>query len=631
MVPQNIFAEIFSEIPDQITITTYSESNFQIEIDYKESFDEPTVVKKNKNTVADIINLKKGEKGHIQYDGNTNFENVDTKMYLLNGKVKIVKDKENGGKKIKLDGDKISIFSGVNNNVSNFDIPKDIKNGKYQFIVIFTNDDNEINYYYITNALIKKNNNKDTKYYSDSQSFKENKTTKTITVDNDDNINQQNDELSLFNRIPSAIINSNNGTFEFGADFSLNFGDKTQIIHHDNAKSAYDMVLNVNDNELSLELNCDSDDLCGIDKAIENANLYLADISEQDEQIAKGQANLITLEKHKCETNEHITDCTNFSFSLPEDLEPREYKIVVELDFGEAEWWYINDVRIGFFILYISDNLSTFNIQTLELFDMKNNFVYDNGIYLESDEQNTNLAFPTHNFIAVGDYYCNKETEKTIQKISSINPEVVITTGDHVKKDKSAECWKKISEPLKDKMRIAIGNHDAEFSSIYKEIIEYHELGNPYYSHDFKNIHFISLSTEHPFGEGTKQYEFIKYDLEKTSKDKNINWIIIHQHKPLYSTNQDKNLAKELRQTYHKLFQEHDVDLVISSHNQYYERTYPLLYNEQEKKSETNNVKPIITNTNKYVYPPTDGIIFLTVGTAGDKLDKVKQNSDYHV
>ncbi|MGD1837006.1 MAG: hypothetical protein ACPKPY_02975, partial [Nitrososphaeraceae archaeon] len=114
-----------------------------------------------------------------------------------------------------------------------------------------------------------------------------------------------------------------------------------------------------------------------------------------------------------------------------------------------------------FSILYIVDNLSIFNIQVLNAFGLKNDFVYDNNTEnIETKKQDATLAFGTHNFIAVGDYYCNKETEKTIQKISSINPEVIITTGDHVKKDKSAECWKKISEPLKDKMRIAIGNHD---------------------------------------------------------------------------------------------------------------------------------------------------------------------------
>jgi hypothetical protein len=47
-----------------------------------------------------------------------------------------------------------------------------------------------------------------------------------------------------------------------------------------------------------------------------------------------------------------------------------------------------------------------------------------------------------------------------------------------------------MSEPIKDKMKIAIGNHDAEFANIYKQIVDYHQLKNPYYVHDFKNIHF---------------------------------------------------------------------------------------------------------------------------------------------
>jgi predicted phosphodiesterase len=283
-------------------------------------------------------------------------------------------------------------------------------------------------------------------------------------------------------------------------------------------------------------------------------------------------------------------------------------------------------------ILYIFTILFLWDSNVVQVFGIANNNASkNNGDKIV--EQDATLAIGKYNFIAVGDYFCNKETEKTIQKILSINPELIITTGDHVKKVKSAECWKKISKPIKDKMRIAIGNHDAEYSKIYKEITDYHNLKSPFYSHDLNNTHFISMSTEHPYKEGSKQYEFIKNDLEKTFKNKNIDWIIIHQHKPLYSTNQDKDLAKELRQTYHKLFQEYDVDLVISSHNQYYERTYPVLYNEQEFENHKNNkdINPIVAIKNKSEYPPTNGIVFLTVGTAGDELDKVKENPDYYV
>ncbi|HEY6587215.1 MAG TPA: metallophosphoesterase [Nitrososphaeraceae archaeon] len=138
-----------------------------------------------------------------------------------------------------------------------------------------------------------------------------------------------------------------------------------------------------------------------------------------------------------------------------------------------------------------------------------------------------------------------------------------MTTGDHVKDEKSAKCWIQMSEKIKDKMKIAIGNHDRDSSQIYKQITSNHNLTKPYYSHDFKNIHFISLSTEHPFTKGSQQYEFIKNDLEKISKNSGIDWIIIHQHKPLYSSKNDKEEAQELRNTYHPLFDKYDVDLVI--------------------------------------------------------------------
>jgi hypothetical protein len=68
-------------------------------------------------------------------------------------------------------------------------------------------------------------------------------------------------------------------------------------------------------------------------------------------------------------------------------------------------------------------------------------------------------------------------------------------SGDHVKDVKSIKCWSKMSAPISDKMKIAIGNHDAEFSKIYKQIIAYNNLTTPYYSNYFTNIHFISLST----------------------------------------------------------------------------------------------------------------------------------------
>ena len=173
------------------------------------------------------------------------------------------------------------------------------------------------------------------------------------------------------------------------------------------------------------------------------------------------------------------------------------------------------------------------NINNLTIFGQKSDSDF-------SEHKDINIVF-------AGDYYCNDETEDTIENIISIDPEMIITTGDHVKDEKSAKCWIQMSEPIKDKMKIAIGNHDAEFSKIYKQIIKNHNLKSPYYSHDFKNIHFISLSTEHPYEEGSKQYKFIKSDLKESSTNSSIDWIIVHQHKPLYSTNADIEESERIK------------------------------------------------------------------------------------
>ena len=211
---------------------------------------------------------------------------------------------------------------------------------------------------------------------------------------------------------------------------------------------------------------------------------------------------------------------------------------------------------------------------------------------------------------------------------------MIITTGDQVKESPSSQSWIDMSKPIHDKLKIAIGNHDAEFANIYKQIVDYHQLKSPYYSHDFRNIHFISISTEHPFDKGSKQYEFIKNDLDKTSTNSEIDWIVVHQHKPLYSTNQDKVEAEQLRDTYQLLFQQYGVDLVISSHNQYYERTYPMIYNDEYEKTTNKKVEPqpIITSYSQSEYEDKeDGIIFLTVGTAGDELNKIKERPSFYV
>jgi Calcineurin-like phosphoesterase len=229
------------------------------------------------------------------------------------------------------------------------------------------------------------------------------------------------------------------------------------------------------------------------------------------------------------------------------------------------------------------------------------------------------------NFIAAGDWSCNKETKKTIKKINKLDPELVLGLGDYTFESISPDCWFDISDPIDDKMKIAIGNHDLDYQISYYQLLDHYNLQEPYYSFDFYNIHFLAISSEHPFENGSKQYEFIKKDLEESLQDPSILWRIVFLHKPMYSSADfDRKYSEQLKNTFHQLFEKYQIDLVLSGHTQYYQRSLPLLYNKD------NATTPFVMDQNNTEYNNQDGIIFITAGTAGDKLHHISYYLPYY-
>ncbi len=230
------------------------------------------------------------------------------------------------------------------------------------------------------------------------------------------------------------------------------------------------------------------------------------------------------------------------------------------------------------------------------------------------------------NFIAAGDWNCNKETEKTINKMTKLEPELILGLGDYTFENISPQCWFDISEPINDKIKITIGNHDLDSQSSYHQLLDHYNLQEPYYSFNFHNIHFLAISSEHPFEEGSKQYEFIKNDLEESLQDPSILWRIVFMHKPMYtSATFDEEDSEELRDTFHELFESSKIDLVLSGHTQYYQRSLPLSYNSD------NPIYPVIMDQNNNQYSKNNGIIFVTAGTAGDDLHDIAYSLSYYV
>jgi len=72
----------------------------------------------------------------------------------------------------------------------------------------------------------------------------------------------------------------------------------------------------------------------------------------------------------------------------------------------------------------------------------------------------------------------------------------------------------------------------------------------------------------------------------------------------------DEKDSRKLENTFHKLFEYYHVDPVLSGHTQYYQRSLPLSYNQD------NHIQPVVINQNNKEYKNNVGVIFVTTGTA---------------
>jgi hypothetical protein len=242
----------------------------------------------------------------------------------------------------------------------------------------------------------------------------------------------------------------------------------------------------------------------------------------------------------------------------------------------------------------------------------------------EEDETENNKGKSIFNIVAVGDWDCTSETEDTVDNIIKQDPEFVLALGD-LSYNGKAKCWLKLIEPIAEKTKIVIGNHEVDSSKLLKDYMNYFGLEKQYYSFNQKNVHFLALSTETDFDDESEQYAFAKQDLEKYSKDPFIDWIIVFYHRYIYGSGSGLPEEKDFRETYHPLFDKYKVDLALQGHLHVYERTYPITFNNDDED------EPIVQDNNPNLYKNPKGTIFLTVGTGGAHDMQLSSLKDFSV
>ena len=73
--------------------------------------------------------------------------------------------------------------------------------------------------------------------------------------------------------------------------------------------------------------------------------IYLVKSDAEDDEIAKNSIPSVELENNECGTLS-IQQCADFNFTITNDAQFQNYKIVIDMSFDEAKWIFINPIRI---------------------------------------------------------------------------------------------------------------------------------------------------------------------------------------------------------------------------------------------------------------------------------------------
>ncbi|HET8857884.1 MAG TPA: LamG-like jellyroll fold domain-containing protein [Nitrososphaeraceae archaeon] len=270
-------------------------------------------------------------------------------------------------------------------------------------------------------------------------------------------------------------------------------------------------------------------------------------------------------------------------------------------------------------------NLSS-ELSTQKIMDKKEGTEQGEGP--SNDITNTVKDF---NIAVSADWGCEEDTKKTAENIQKKSPELVIAAGD-LSYDESSNCWFEIIEPFKSRMKIAMGDHEYSDTSggaigIVNQYLKPLNLTKTYYSFDMNNVHFTFIDPYIDYKPGSAQYQLIENELKTASTNPKIDWTFVVESIPIYTSPTQHPGNSTIRDIYHPLFEKYGVDIVFTSDNHNYQRTFPLKYNSYGGNYSSNS--PIISNNDKNNYNADNGVIYLITGTAGRSLNELKQQAPF--
>lgn len=222
-------------------------------------------------------------------------------------------------------------------------------------------------------------------------------------------------------------------------------------------------------------------------------------------------------------------------------------------------------------------------------------------------------------------------TEQVVDEIAALNPLLVLPGGDYAyfntdkrygTHEKTIDAWFNQVQPIASRspMMPTYGNHEVGLDETYQPWANRFPTPTGWtnrkaYSFDIGDVHFISVfAVTNKDALPDSQISWLKNDIAG-ARAAGRRWIIPYMHIPAFAdgTNHPSNLA--LRAQLGPVFESNGIKLVLTSHDQAYERTYPL------KNIGTTNTP---TSTSKSCYEMSEGVTWVKISPGG-KLSNISK------
>jgi len=225
-------------------------------------------------------------------------------------------------------------------------------------------------------------------------------------------------------------------------------------------------------------------------------------------------------------------------------------------------------------------------------------------------------------------------TAQVVEEIAKLRPFLVLAGGDYAyydkdrrygSLDKTIDVWFNQMMPVFSQSPVmpTYGNHEAILKENYTTWLERFATPAGFdhqrnYSFDIGNVHFISIfAVYEEQGLNPEVLAWLEQDL-RAAQTAGQDWLIPFMHVSAFAegASHPSNLA--LRHQLGPLFERFGVKLVLSSHDQAYERTYPLVNVPEQNQPTTRDLS---------CYPLAEGTTWLKVSPGGKESNKSKNFS----